>query len=370
VFITDYAPEESKRMWLGFYLLMVIVGNAAGFGYSAIISGAFGWHWAFWIEGLLMLPLAAFCFTIPYELKGNSTQSGAEHPHWWLEVRTILNSKIFILVTLGYAAFFATTSSLTTYGTTFIEGFQMFSSESAASLSFSGVVAVSGLFGTASGAYLSARAKERFPMNREKKRTVDLILMVVTLLAATCILAIAPFQSNRWLLLGFIALGCTFLFMGSTSVTMTILTSVPKNMKASATALMTLGIHAFGDVPFTPLLGLLKTTLAPKCDFIDEKLNPACPEDIAGLRYTFLACVCWLFWAVLLWGVAALIDIFRPAGTFMNYEGGTFDSFMAADGVEPIMDPPPRGSSLALLRNNEGSRRSSSGSDSDPGSKV
>jgi len=222
----------------------------------------------------------------------------------------------------------------------------------------------------ASGAYLSARAKERFPMNREKKRTVDLILMVVTLLAATCILAIAPFQSNRWLLLGFIALGCTFLFMGSTSVTMTILTSVPKNMKASATALMTLGIHAFGDVPFTPLLGLLKTTLAPKCDFIDEKLNPACPEDIAGLRYTFLACVCWLFWAVLLWGVAALIDIFRPAGTFMNYEGGTFDSFMAADGVEPIMDPPPRGSSLALLRNNEGSRRSSSGSDSDPGSKV
>jgi len=356
IFITDNAPEESKRLWLGIYLSMVVFGTALGYGYSALIATHIGWEYSFWIEGTLMLPLVFLISQQPHQLKG----TGHSHPpRWCEEVTAILRSRIFILVTLGSASFTAVTTGLATYGPTFIQGLGYFKSEEAASWSFSGVVAVAGMIGTPMGGLISDHLKIAMPLPLEQRRLVDLAIMFLSAVLGSVALIAACLLDSRMGFIGGVGLGVTFLFSSSTSCTMAVLQSAPPEMKSSAMALMTLAIHLLGDVPMNPLMGLLKDTLAPRCNVVHQDgkagLNPDCHLDRQGLKITLLITVAWLSWSILFWSIAAGIDLCAPRATFLNQHEPLRQRLgsSSSDEEECIADPPTRGSSLALVRDEE-----------------
>ncbi|RHY32636.1 hypothetical protein DYB32_004322 [Aphanomyces invadans] len=66
-FIDDNAPPAKRTLWLGVFYCGITVGTAAGYFYSAMFAtSVLRWPWAFYFEGLFMVPLVLMCmFCIP-----------------------------------------------------------------------------------------------------------------------------------------------------------------------------------------------------------------------------------------------------------------------------------------------------------------
>ncbi|RHY88663.1 hypothetical protein DYB37_003291 [Aphanomyces astaci] len=66
-FIDDHAPPAKRTLWLGVFYCGITVGTASGYFYSAMFAtSVLRWPWAFYSEGLLMVPLVLMCvFCIP-----------------------------------------------------------------------------------------------------------------------------------------------------------------------------------------------------------------------------------------------------------------------------------------------------------------
>ena len=171
----------------------------------------------------------------PHELVANpsGSQSGREAPRWCEEVSSILTSHIFILVTLGAAAFSAVTTGLATYGPTFLQGLGYFHSEQEASFAFSGVVAFAGAVGTPLGGFISDASKKRIRMPIEKKRGIDLVVMMMGVVVGSATLVVAIVVDSKWGFIVFVGVGVTLLFATSTSSTMAVLQSAPPEMKVT-----------------------------------------------------------------------------------------------------------------------------------------
>lgn len=78
--------------------------------------------------------------------------------------------------------------------------------------------------------------------------------------------------------------------------------SVPQELRPFAVGIGTLLLHALGDVPAQPVIGLIADDLAP-C-----QNPPECTQrDAAGLRNTLLATTGWLFWPIAFWAAAWVV---------------------------------------------------------------
>mmetsp|Transcript_28435 Transcript_28435/g.47770 ORF Transcript_28435/g.47770 Transcript_28435/m.47770 type:complete len:737 (-) Transcript_28435:794-3004(-) len=65
--IQQTAPKKETGMWLAIFYTAVPVGTALGYAYSSLMAEAFGWEWAYFVEGMIMFPLVVFTFFIsPY----------------------------------------------------------------------------------------------------------------------------------------------------------------------------------------------------------------------------------------------------------------------------------------------------------------
>lgn len=65
--IQEMAPEEQRGKWLSVFYTAIPVGTALGYAYSSLLAGSVGWQWAFYIEGLLMIPFVFYTLAVaPY----------------------------------------------------------------------------------------------------------------------------------------------------------------------------------------------------------------------------------------------------------------------------------------------------------------
>ena len=61
--ITKKADPKSRGAWLSIFYTAIPVGTACGYAFSAAVSeNAGGWEWAFFIEGVIMIPFVVFLF--------------------------------------------------------------------------------------------------------------------------------------------------------------------------------------------------------------------------------------------------------------------------------------------------------------------
>ena len=312
-FIDDYAPPGDKVLWLSIFFTAIPVGSALGYGFgSAVANSSLGWGWAFWIEGMLMVPFMLLCFKLPYRLVmpgcdppggakftatlpgttdaagARSSQDGShsessladgggdspDPPRASLldEARIVFSSRIFVMVALGYAAYTGVTMGVATYGPTFLQGLQFFASETEASFVFGAVLAAAGLLATPLGGALTDRLAARNTREGASvaeqdrvRRSACLCLMASSMTLALVLVVAAVRSPSKGSFLGLLFLGEFFLFMPTACITMATLSSVPAHVRPSAIAFQTLMIHVLGDVPTPIIVGLLKDSWAPNC---------------------------------------------------------------------------------------------------------
>ena len=166
--------------------------------------------------------------------------------------------------------------------------------------------------------------------------------MVVCMVLSLVLFVGAIYGGSKMAFLIFLFLGEFFLFLPTACMTMATLNAVPNSVRASAIGLTSFTMHVVGDVPSPVAIGYFKDRWAPHCNSITACcstaesgcapvccnatyipsmctaslgreelpiLNPQCSEDVAGMRRTLLLAVCWLVWAIIMWGVGYCVSI-------------------------------------------------------------
>ncbi|XP_060216611.1 probable sphingolipid transporter spinster homolog 2 isoform X3 [Lycium barbarum] len=250
-FIDDNAPVDQKTAWLGIFYMCIPTGIAVGYVYGGLVGSLLNWRWAFWIEALLMLPFAILGFVVkPLQLKGFS-HTGPKRPltsvqtscpeavaspsqdgsfqtrnvskddskgaprilnqltRFWKDMKVLLLEKVYVVNVLGYIAYNFVIGAYSYWGPK--AGYYIYHMNNA-DLMFGGITIVCGIVGTLAGGFV-------------------LDLMTSTI-------------SNA--------------FKGP--VNYVCLHSVKPSLRPLSMAMSTVSIHIFGDVPSSPLVGVLQVS--------------------------------------------------------------------------------------------------------------
>lgn len=366
--ISLHAPRDEAGAWLAIFYTAIPVGTAIGYSYSSLIAESYGWQWAFFIESMIMFPMVCFLLLVApgfpvmthpessthdleYSLidtkdgvKANRHEFSSRKPSVWNEFKQVLKSPIYLCLTFGYAAQTGSLIGISTFGSSFLMGLGFFDVESQASTVFGAVVCVAGIIATPIGGILVDRRtksmRHKFitgsfvqsmrsfsewrtfsETNQEENSALDglsLLLAATEIISWSTlfgvgILLIVYFIYNTAAYLIIVCIGCGFVFLCTPGINIAIMQSVPPQHRAFAIAVMSVCIHAFGDVPSPIIAGLIRDRLAPGCsggdDVVDDNVaaSSACRADEDGLRLTMLILTLWLLMTCFLFSCAWIL---------------------------------------------------------------
>ncbi|KAK9101083.1 hypothetical protein Scep_024513 [Stephania cephalantha] len=264
---------------------------------SSQVGVHLGWRVAFFVEAVLMLPFVILGFVIkPLNLKGftpaelekaspseerlgskvegkkvgilagnekNNDSSLDKTPlpkdkvkplnqftRFWKDLRALLREKVFITNVLGYVAYNFVIGAYSYWGPK--AGYGIYHMKNA-DMVFGGMTVICGILGTIAGGLVLDK------MNPTLSNAFKL-LSGATLLGA--IFCFAAFWSRN--LYGFIALfavGELFVFATQGPVNFVCLRCIEPSLRALSMALSTVSIHIFGDVPSSPIVGVIQDHL-------------------------------------------------------------------------------------------------------------
>ncbi|KFK34862.1 hypothetical protein AALP_AA5G203000 [Arabis alpina] len=299
-FIDDNAPQKQKAAWLGVFYMCIPSGVALGYVYGGYVGKHFSWRYAFWGEAVLMAPFAVLGFLMkPLELKGfsstnpiktvrsveiiassidseisknsNHLQVGNETEHDQFEVpietcksscanavwksftrfakdmKVLCKEKVFLVNVLGYVSYNFVIGAYSYWGPK--AGYNIYKMKNA-DMIFGAVTIICGIVGTLSGGFFLDRVTATIP-NAFK------LLSGATFLGAIFCFTAFTLKS----LYGFIALfalGELLVFATQAPVNYVCLHCVQPSLRPLSMAISTVAIHIFGDVPSSPLVGIVQ----------------------------------------------------------------------------------------------------------------
>ena len=207
-------------------------------------------------------------------------------PSSWSEIQACFMSPVYLMTSFGYASFTAVIAGFSFYGPMYIrERKEWGYSETQADLVFGGIVAFTGLVGTACGGILLDRASGDAEGSERLVPALGQVFVEVTIGAILCVLAgLCETAITFFVCLAF---GVLVMFMTTAGVNVALMWSVPPENRAMAMALSVIIIHLLGDVPSPVVIGAIDRGHQPKT--------------------TFLCTASWLAWAVFCWGAAWLL---------------------------------------------------------------
>jgi len=392
-YIDDHAPPAKRGLWLSLFFMAIPVGSAIGFGYGAamagiganpacnvpdgsgsgsdadalldglgsdaglVCDGGSGWRYAYLAEAVVMLPMAILVFFLPYgkkhgdassevgvpqivptgsETRERSVSYAVEPPTVLDELRNVVSSRMFLATAFGYAAYTFVTSGIATWGAKFLLNLNLFDSELKASLTFGGIVSVTGAVGTPIGGLLLDRYRrtakgERLAMLAEKgiaapsddEEEDESATVVDKMVAASrelfwysfvgallCTGAAVAVKASPPLYFVGISLGCIMLFATTSATNLNVMSSVPPENRSFAIGMNTILIHALGDVPSPPIIG-----------FLMDKFSVSMGKEDAAFTVLIMLCL-YLVWTVLFWG-AALWMARRKQASYVDMVAGS-----------------------------------------------
>ncbi|KAG0562247.1 hypothetical protein KC19_9G130000 [Ceratodon purpureus] len=308
-YILDVAPPSQKSSWISIFYMFTPVGYAMGYVYGGVVGGSLGWRAAFWIESLLMLPLAIFGFVSnEVYLKGRLDkleaipQSNVEAlPNATEDVReplagdeaknkdtTLLSGgllsdlkelamcKIYTTNVFGYTVYTFVLGSYAYWGP---KAAQAIFNMQNADVVFGGVTILCGIVGTYCGGvfldYIGSTLRNSFKL-----------LAVATAMGAIAC-SVAFLSQNLITFFIFLAVGEFFLFSVQGPVNFVSLRSVSPNLQALAMAMSTVCIHVLGDVPSAPIVGAIQ-------------------DWVHNWRFSCLILTSVLFLAAAIWGTGSM----------------------------------------------------------------
>ncbi|MCL7044217.1 hypothetical protein MKW94_014467 [Papaver nudicaule] len=286
-FIDDNAPVAQKTAWLAMFYMCIPTGIAVGYVYGGLVGGYFNWRFAFFGEAILMLPFVVLGFAVrPLQLKGfgpvelektsapeaegyGGAVSGngellnyiSKKTAWskgksdftnqvskfWTDFKVLFSDKVYVVNVLGYIAYNFVIGAYSYWGPK--AGYAIYHMENA-DLMFGGVTIVCGIFGTLAGGLILDR------MNSTISNAFKLLSGATFLGAIFCFSAFLSHNLYGFLVL--FAIGELFVFATQGPVNFVCLHSVKPSLRPLSMAMSTVSIHIFGDVPSSPLVGVLQ----------------------------------------------------------------------------------------------------------------
>ncbi|XP_057960284.1 probable sphingolipid transporter spinster homolog 2 [Malania oleifera] len=295
-FIDDNAPVAQKTAWLAMFYMCIPTGVALGYVYGGLVGGHFNWRCAFWGEAILMFPFAVLGFVMkPLQLKGfapaeskkaltsetaapeneGSGQSnvngcmmtGNEGIHnqasnkmskskgvfcsqfsrLWKDTKALLLEKVYVVNVLGYIAYNFVIGAYSYWGPK--AGYNIYHMSNA-DMMFGGVTIVCGILGTLAGGYILDRIDATIS-NAFKLLSGATFLGAIFCFSAFCLSSLYGF-------LVLFSVGELLVFATQAPVNYVCLHCVNPSLRPLSMAISTVSIHIFGDVPSSPLVGVLQ----------------------------------------------------------------------------------------------------------------
>lgn len=320
-FIDDNAPAAQKTAWLAMFYMCIPTGIALGYVYGGLVGNKLHWRAAFWGESILMVPFVILGFVIkPLELKGfthNTTREydqmvnsevqngtgnngskhaipgGIEDPAGKLprkfsfsnfgkrvmteigrfgkDMKELLQEKVFVINVLGYIAYNFVIGAYSYWGPK--AGKDIYNMASA-DLMFGGITIVCGIFGTLSGGFILDKMESTIP-NAFKLLSGATFLGAIFCFGAFCFKSLYGF-------IPFFSVGELLVFATQAPVNYVCLHCVKPSLRPLSMAMSTVSIHIFGDVPSSPLVGLLQ-----------DKINNWRATALTLTSILFIAAIFW-----------------------------------------------------------------------------
>lgn len=267
--IADMYPVERRGQVMSWFYLAIPVGSALGYVLGGLIGPRFGWQWAFYAVLPPGLLLGIFCFFRREPAKAGvaskaGTASNAHHAFTFADVMVLLRTRSYVLNVAGMTAMTFALGGVSYWmpryvaqrlvaqklpapidWTSTLAESAMKDALAQASLTFGGIVVVTGIFATLLGGYISDYLKPRIPGSYFLVSGIAMLVGFPLFLGVL----VTPFP-YAW---GVIALAVFCLFF-NTGPTNTIVANVsPPAVRSSAFALCILCIHLFGDA-FSPAI--------------------------------------------------------------------------------------------------------------------
>ncbi|KAL5556652.1 hypothetical protein UlMin_038888 [Ulmus minor] len=291
-FIDDNAPPAQKTAWLGMFYMCIPTGIALGYVYGGVVGDHLNWRVAFWGEAILMLPFAILGFIIkPLNLKGfthpdskvaltttetvtpvieeasdvdshlfiasdNTTKLSfasklsKQFSRFAKDMKVLLLDKVYVVNVLGYIAYNFVIGAYSYWGPKAGSNIYKMSD---ADLLFGGITIICGIFGTLAGGFILDSMTATIS-NAFKLLSAATFLGAIFCFSAFCLKS----------LYGFVALfsvGELLVFATQAPVNYVCLHCVKPSLRPLSMAISTVSIHIFGDVPSSPLVGVLQDSI-------------------------------------------------------------------------------------------------------------
>ncbi|MED6169517.1 hypothetical protein PIB30_021975 [Stylosanthes scabra] len=298
-FIDDSAPADQKTVWLAIFYMFIPAGYAIGYVYGGLVGNHFGWRCAFWVEAALMFPFAILGFAMkPLQLKGmvpsgltkvlaadtvvsgvqdveaskgkdESLSSSAEvgdkisnepsksksgspaisnqFSQFFKDMKELLLEKIFVVTVLGYIAYNFVIGAYSYWGPK--AGYSIYHMTNA-DMIFGGITVVCGIVGTLAGGFA-------LDLMTNSLSNAFKLLSLTTLIGGAFCFGAFLFKSMYGFLTLF-AIGELLVFATQGPVNYVCLHCVKPSLRPLSMAMSTVAIHIFGDVPSSPLVGVVQ----------------------------------------------------------------------------------------------------------------
>ncbi|HEY7574538.1 MAG TPA: MFS transporter, partial [Thermoanaerobaculia bacterium] len=244
--LSDYFPESERgRVFAAFYVA-IPVGAAAGFLLGGALEQVFGWRGAFYAVGLPGVALAALALTVPDPARAADPARPTD-PR--AALRTLAANRDYVGTVLGYAAYTFALGALAFWMPAFLER-ERGVPRAEATVQFGVIAVVTGFAGTFAGGWLADRW-------RAKRREADLWVCGWATLAAAPVSLVAFLADSPSAYLPAIVVAQLLLFASTGPVNAAAMNVVSPMDRATASGLLILAIHLFGDVPSPPLVGAI-----------------------------------------------------------------------------------------------------------------
>lgn len=300
-FIDDNAPAAQKTAWLAMFYMCIPTGIALGYVYGGLVGGHLHWRAAFWGESILMLPFVILGFVIkPLELKGfthniktkeygqmlspelqdetnnNGIKQGMpavveglaeklpeksslssfgkkvmiEIHHFGVDMKELLQEKVYVFNVAGYIFYNAVIGAYSYWGP---KAGQDIYHMASADLMFGGITIVCGIFGTLAGGFILDKIDSTIS-NAFKLLSGATFLGAIFCFSAFCFKSLYGF-------IPFFSVGELLVFATQAPVNYICLHCVKPSLRPLSMAMSTVSIHIFGDVPSSPIVGLIQDHL-------------------------------------------------------------------------------------------------------------
>lgn len=256
--LSDFFPKSARGRVLAVFFMAIPVGTALGYILGGYVDHNYGWRSAFYVAGLPGILLALLCLLVPDPPRGAQDGEGeapgsrapAAGPKSALAAyASLLSIPRFRFALAGYTAYTFAVGALAFWVPAFLERIRGVSKQDA-TVQFGVIAVATGLAGTFAGGWIGDRLQARRPEGYLWVCGVSAFLAVPFALAAL----VAPTPS---VYLPCIVLAELLLFASTGPVNSAMLNAVPPAVRASSVAACNFTIHLLGDVPSTPLVGVL-----------------------------------------------------------------------------------------------------------------